>query len=189
MTPSAITQSSSPASAASAGATLSDLIVQSLTRHSSSEAFVAGDRRLTYAQVRDLVSQYMGALSRRGVGLGVGVTMLSPNTPESWIVQAAPYLLGGRFTGLQALASVQDQIVVCEDAEAAVLVVSALSRSTAGRSSTRLTRCAICWWCRPAGASPRASPTPHERSMPGRPPSPTSRGCSTPAARPVGPRA
>ncbi|CAM5702141.1 hypothetical protein SALBM311S_05170 [Streptomyces alboniger] len=121
MTPSAITQSSSPASAASAGATLSDLIVQSLTRHSSSEAFVAGDRRLTYAQVRDLVSQYMGALSRRGVGLGVGVTMLSPNTPEYWIVQAAAYLLGGRFTGLQALASVQDQIVVCEDAEAAVL--------------------------------------------------------------------
>ncbi|MER5698538.1 AMP-binding protein [Streptomyces mirabilis] len=112
MTPSAITQSSSPGSAASAGATLSDLIVQSLTRHSSSEAFVAGDRRLTYAQVRDLVSQYMGALSRRGVGLGVGVTMLSPNTPESWIVQAATYLLGGRFTGLQALASVQDQIVV-----------------------------------------------------------------------------
>ncbi|WP_353477088.1 LuxR C-terminal-related transcriptional regulator [Streptomyces violaceusniger] len=77
-------------------------MVQSLTRHSSSEAFVAGDRRLTYAQVRDLVSQYMGALSRRGVGLGVGVTMLSPNTPESWIVQAATYLLGGRFTGLQA---------------------------------------------------------------------------------------
>ncbi|MGW3108469.1 hypothetical protein [Streptomyces sp. NPDC001100] len=64
MTPSAITQSSSPASAASAGATLSDLIVQSLTRHSSSEAFVAGDRRLTYAQVRDRVSQFMGALSR-----------------------------------------------------------------------------------------------------------------------------
>ncbi|MER5719519.1 AMP-binding protein [Streptomyces sp. NPDC002132] len=118
MTPSAIIQSSSPASAASAGATLSDLIVQSLTRHSSSEACVAGDRRLTYAQVRDLVSQYMGALSRRGVGLGVGVTMLSPKTPESWIVQAATYLLGGRFTGLQALASVQDQIVGCEDAEA-----------------------------------------------------------------------
>ena len=125
MTPSATTQSSSSASTASAGATLSDLIVASLTRHSSSEAFVAGDRRLTYAQVRDLVSQYMGALGRRGVGLGVGVTMLSPNMPESWIVQAATYLLGGRFTGLQALASVQDHIAVCEDAEAAVLVVSA----------------------------------------------------------------
>ncbi|PZG53220.1 hypothetical protein C1I98_05960 [Spongiactinospora gelatinilytica] len=50
--------------------------------------------------------------------------MLSPNMPESWIVQAATYLLGGRFTGLQALASVEDHIVVCEDAEATVLVVT-----------------------------------------------------------------
>ncbi|MCX5263319.1 hypothetical protein [Streptomyces sp. NBC_00199] len=87
MTPSAITQSSSPASAASAGATLSDLIVQSLTRHSSSEAFVAGDRRLTCAQVRDLVSQYMGALGRRGVGLGVGVTMVG-----SLVGRSSPWL-------------------------------------------------------------------------------------------------
>jgi fatty-acyl-CoA synthase len=125
VTTTATLQSPSPASTASAGATLSDLIVQALTRHSSSEAFVAGDRRLTYAQVRDLVSQFMGALGRRGVGPGVGVTMLSPNTPESWIVQAATYLLGGRFTGLQALASVQDHVVVCEDADAAVLVVAA----------------------------------------------------------------
>ncbi|MFI0420950.1 AMP-binding protein [Spongiactinospora sp. 9N601] len=113
-----------PASAASSGATLGDLIVQALTRHRSSEAFVAGDRRLTYAQVEGLVSQYTTALARRGVGLGAGVTMLSPNMPESWIVQAATYLLGGRFTGLQALASVEDHIVVCADAEATVLVVT-----------------------------------------------------------------
>ena len=112
-------------SGASSGATLGDVIVQALTRHSSSEAFVAGDRRLTYAQVNDLVSQYMSALAGRGVGLGVGVTMLSPNMPESWIVQAATYLLGGRFTGLQAMSSVEDHIVICEDAEATVLVVSA----------------------------------------------------------------
>jgi fatty-acyl-CoA synthase len=110
---------------ASSGVTLGDLIVQALTRHSSSEAFVAGDRRLTYAQVNNLVSQYMTALAGRGVGLGVGVTMLSPNMPESWIVQAATYLLGGRFTGLQALASIEEHIVVCEDAEATVLVVTA----------------------------------------------------------------
>ena len=106
------------ATAAASGVTLGDLIVQALTRHSSSEAFVAGDRRLTYAQVRDLVSRYMTALARRGVGLGAGVTMLSPNMPESWIVQAATYLLGGRFTGLQALASVEEHIKVCDDAEA-----------------------------------------------------------------------
>jgi fatty-acyl-CoA synthase len=120
---------SAPTSAATrtaaSGVTLGDLIVQALSRHSSSGAFVAGDRRLTYAQVTDLVSQYMTALAGRGVGLGVGVTMLSPNMPESWIVQAATYLLGGRFTGLQALASAEEHIVVCEDAEATVLVVTA----------------------------------------------------------------
>ena len=115
----------SASAAAFSGVTLGDLTVQALTRHSSSEAFVAGDRRLTYAQVRDLVSQFMTALARRGVGLGVGVTMLSPNMPESWIVQAATYLLGGRFTGLQALASVKDHIAIGEDAQASVLVVTA----------------------------------------------------------------
>jgi fatty-acyl-CoA synthase len=111
--------------AASSGVTLGHLIVQALTRQSSSLAFVAGDRRLSYAQVRDLVGAYVTALAGRGLGPGVGVTMLSPNMPESWIVQAATYLLGGHFTGLQALASVQDHIVVCEDAEATVLVVTA----------------------------------------------------------------
>jgi fatty-acyl-CoA synthase len=110
---------------AASGVTLGDLIVQALSRHGSRVAFVAGDRRLTYAQVTKLVSQFMAALASRGVGLGVGVTMLSPNMPESWIVQAATYLLGGRFTGLQALASAEDHVVVCEDAQASVLVVSA----------------------------------------------------------------
>ncbi|MFD4350297.1 AMP-binding protein [Streptomyces coelicoflavus] len=111
--------------AASAGVTLGDLIVQALAGHSSSEAFVAGARRLTYADVRSLLARYVAALARRGVGLDVGVTMLSANMPESWIVQAATYLLGGRFTGLQALASVTDHIAVCADAQATVLVVSA----------------------------------------------------------------
>ncbi|MFD2473635.1 AMP-binding protein [Amycolatopsis silviterrae] len=113
------------AATASSGVTLGDLIVQALTRHSSAEAFVAGDRRLTYLQVRDLVSRYAAALAGRGAGLGTGVAMLSPNMPESWIVQAATYLLGARFTGLQALASIEDHVVVCADAGAEVLVVTA----------------------------------------------------------------
>jgi len=98
-------RSAAPAAPAARGVTLGDLIVQALGRHSSSEAFIAGDRRITYAQVSALVSCYTALLARRGVGLGVGVTMLSPNMPESWIVQAATYLLGGRFSGLQAPAS------------------------------------------------------------------------------------
>lgn len=99
--------------------------MQALAQHGSREAFVAGDRRLSYAQVRDLVSRFTSVLAARGVGLGTGVAMLSPNMPESWFVPAATYLLGGRFTGLQALASVNDHIVVCQDADITVLVVTA----------------------------------------------------------------
>ncbi len=110
---------------ATAGATLGHLIVQALSRGTSTDAFIAGDRHLSYAQTAELVSRYVTALALRGVGLGTGVAMLSPNMPESWIVQAAAYLLGGSFTGLQALSSVNDHIVVCEDAEVSVLVVTA----------------------------------------------------------------
>jgi len=116
---------SAAARAAAAGPTLGHLIVQALAQHDSREAFVAGDRRLSYAQVRDLVSRFTSVLALRGVGLGRGVAMLSPNMPESWFVPAATYLLGGRFTGLQALASVNDHIVVCQDADITVLVVTA----------------------------------------------------------------
>ena len=49
---------------------MGDLIVQALSRHSSREAFVAGDRRITYTQATMLVSQFMAALASRGVGLG-----------------------------------------------------------------------------------------------------------------------
>ena len=109
---------------ASSGVTLGDVIVHALSRHRSAEAFVAGDRRITYAQTSDLMSQFMSALAVRGVGPGVGVAMLSGNMPESWIVAAATYLLGGRFTGLQIRASAEEQIVVCNDAEASVLVAA-----------------------------------------------------------------
>src|ERR1700744_1340955 len=113
------------ASSASSGVTLGDLIVQALTWNRPSEAFVAGARRLTYAQGHDLVAQSMAALANPGVGLGVGVATLRPKMPEAGIIQAATYLLGGRFPGLQALASAEDHIVVCADAEATVLVVTA----------------------------------------------------------------
>lgn len=110
---------------AASGATLGHLIVQALTRGRTAEAFVAGDRRLSYEQAADLVSRFVSVLAARGVGLGAGVAMLSPNMPESWIVPAAAYLLGARFTGLQALSSVNEHAVVCEDAQVTVLVVTA----------------------------------------------------------------
>jgi fatty-acyl-CoA synthase len=71
---------------ASSGVTLGDLIVQALSRNSLSEAFVAGDRRLIYAHVRDLLAQYVAALAHRGVeldggaGIGIGASFDSPTS-------------------------------------------------------------------------------------------------------------
>src|SRR6266851_2351218 len=109
--------------AASSGATLSSVIVEALTRYPRREAFVAGDRRLTYAQCSELVGRLMSAYAARGIGLGSSVVMLSPNRPESGLASAAAYLLGATFTGLQSLGTTEDHVFICDDAEASLLVV------------------------------------------------------------------
>jgi fatty-acyl-CoA synthase len=110
-------------SAASSGVTVSAVIVEVLTRYPSREAFVAGDRRLTYAQSSEIVGRLMAAYAARGVGAGSSVAMLSPNRPESWLAAAAAYLLGASFTGLQVLGTTDDHVFMCDDVEALVLVV------------------------------------------------------------------
>jgi fatty-acyl-CoA synthase len=99
------------------------VIVEALTRYPRREAFVAGDRRLTYAQCSELVGRLMSAYAARGIGLGSSVVMLSPNRPESWLASAAAYLLGATFTGLQSLGTTEDHVFICDDAEASLLVV------------------------------------------------------------------
>lgn len=103
--------------------TYSRLIVHALTARPEREAFVLGDRRLTYGQTADLTGRIQQVLAAHGVGLGAGVATLSPNTPETWMVQAATYLLGGRYSGLHPLGSVDDHARLCADADIRVLVV------------------------------------------------------------------
>ena len=74
---------------ASSGMTVSSVIVEVLSRYPSREAFVAGDRRLTYAKCSEIVGRLMAAYAARGVGAGSSVAMLSPNRPESWLAAAA----------------------------------------------------------------------------------------------------
>jgi fatty-acyl-CoA synthase len=109
--------------AASSGETVSSVIVEVLSRHPGREAFVAGDRRLTYAQCSEIVGRLMAAYAVRGVGAASSVAMLSPNRPESWLAAAAAYLLGASFTGFQVLGTTDDHIFMCDDAGSSVLVV------------------------------------------------------------------
>lgn len=106
------------------GVTYGDLIVEALSRYRTREAFVQGDRRLTYGESAEIIRHFMAAFRACGLRAGDGVAALSPNSPESWLAQAATYLLGGHFSGLQLLASLEDHIFVCNDAPVDVLVTA-----------------------------------------------------------------
>jgi len=110
-------------SAAAAGLTAADLIVEAMERFADREAFVLGDQRVSYGQAADTISRLVRLLAARGVGPGRAVAALSPNMPEAWLVQAAAWLLGTTYTGLHPLGSLGDHAYVCEDAGIAVLVV------------------------------------------------------------------
>lgn len=104
--------------------TYSDLIVEALTRYPTREAFVHGSRRVSYRDAAHLVAQIGGELASAGVGPGRGVALLSPNSPEAWLTQAATYLLGAAFTGIPMVSSLEDRIYICDDAQASVLVTA-----------------------------------------------------------------
>ena len=107
----------------SAELTAADLIVGALERFPEREAFVLGDRRITYAEAAATTSQIAALLAARGIGPGRAVAALSPNLPEVWLTQAAAYLLGGTYTGLHPLGSLSDHAYVCDDAGITVLIV------------------------------------------------------------------
>ncbi|MCE0764987.1 AMP-binding protein [Pseudonocardia kujensis] len=109
--------------AASEGALYADLIVEAFERHGDREAFVHGDRRLTYAEAKDFTARLVQVLARHGVGRGSAVAALSPNAPEAWLLQAAAYLVGASFSGLHPLGSVDDHVRLCDDAGVALLLV------------------------------------------------------------------
>jgi fatty-acyl-CoA synthase len=116
-----------------------DIIVEALMRFPDREAFVFGDRRLTYAQTAQRTSRFVQALASR-VLPGQGVAVLSDNMPEVWMVQTAAYLFGARYTGLHPLGSVDDYLHICEHAGIEMLIAhpDALSQAmaVAARSAT-----------------------------------------------------
>ncbi|SFE40355.1 AMP-binding protein [Blastococcus tunisiensis] len=107
----------------SGGAVYSAAIVEAFQRFPEREAFVLGDRRMTFAEGAASMSRIQQVLAGLGIGYRGAVGALSVNLPEVWLTQAATYLLGGRYTGLHPMGSVDDHVWVCDDAEIEVLVV------------------------------------------------------------------
>jgi fatty-acyl-CoA synthase len=105
------------------GAIYSAAIVEAFQRFPEREAFVAGDRRMSFAEGAESMSRIQQVLAALGIGYQGAVGALSVNLPEVWLTQAATYLLGGRYTGLHPLGSIDDHVWICDDAEIEVLLV------------------------------------------------------------------
>jgi len=105
--------------------TYADVIAEALQRHGDRVAFVSGDRRMSYAEAADVTGRMIRALLAHGVTRGGGVIALSPNAPEVYLLQAAAYLIGARFSGLHTLGSPADHVHVAVDSEADALEAAA----------------------------------------------------------------
>jgi fatty-acyl-CoA synthase len=100
-----------------------DLVLAALRRFPDRVAFRQDGRELTYRQTADLLARWIGVFRERGLQVGEGVGVLSPNRPEVWLAQVAAAMAGGRFTALHPLGSLDDHRYACDEAELSFLVV------------------------------------------------------------------
>ncbi|WP_019201970.1 AMP-binding protein [Tsukamurella sp. 1534] len=103
-----------------------DILLRSLDLHPDRTAVhvtdARGERRLTYAEMRDEISRYAQAYERFGLGVGSPVAMLSGNRHEVLIAQSANLVTGVRFAALHPMGSLDDHVYVMEDAGIETLI-------------------------------------------------------------------
>ncbi len=99
-----------------------DLVLGALRRFPERVAFRQDGRDLTYAQTAELLSRWISVFRSRGLRLGEGVGVLSPNRPEVWLAQTATPMAGGRFTALHPMGSLEDHRYICDEAELRFLI-------------------------------------------------------------------
>lgn len=104
------------------GPTYPEVLLEALTRFPDREAFVEGDRRISYAESADLISRMQQVLHPLGVRDGAIVMTLSPNVPEIFFAHAAAAFNNASFSGLHPMGSVEDHASLCDDTGASVLV-------------------------------------------------------------------
>ena len=63
-------------------AQLNALFAQTLSRHASAEALVCADRRISYAELDDIVTRVAARLARDGLRAGDRFAILCANEPE-----------------------------------------------------------------------------------------------------------
>ena len=95
-------------------------------------AIVAGDRRLTFAELRAQVLELAATLQDRGVGSGTGVLVLAGNTIELPALQLALHLVGARTMWIAPIAGRREIEAFARLSQADVFVYDATTKAVIG---------------------------------------------------------
>jgi fatty-acyl-CoA synthase len=104
------------------GSTFVGYCLQALRRRGEDVVFTHGETQLTARDALTMVYRMSSVLRDRGLRPGAGISVLSGNRPEAFLLQLAAQLAGARHTGLHGMASADDQAFVLDDSQAHTFV-------------------------------------------------------------------
>ena len=102
--------------------TFSEIFATAFRRFPDRVAFSQDGREVTYAEAADITGRACNVLSERGLGLGDGVAFLSGNRWDTWLLGNAVQMVGGRYSALHPLGSLDDHVYICDEAEVQTLI-------------------------------------------------------------------
>jgi fatty-acyl-CoA synthase len=100
------------------------LVDEMARRYAEREALVGGDRRLTYAQLREEVRRFAKGLLSLGVKRGDRVAILMGNTPEWVIADLAICTIGGTMVAVNTWLTPRELAYVLDHSEATILIAT-----------------------------------------------------------------
>jgi fatty-acyl-CoA synthase len=136
------------------GSRVGDLLLDALERYAGNVAFVDGDARVTYAGLAGLIARARATFDRIGLQPGDTVAQLSANRVELYAVMAAAYIGGFRSLTLHALAGLDDQAFILEDAAANAFITDGAHEERAVALRDRLPVSVACYSHDEDGALP-----------------------------------
>jgi fatty-acyl-CoA synthase len=119
------------------GCTLGDIAVRALGRYRERDAVICGDRRQTYAELRDQVARFVEVFAAAGLRPGDRIAILSRNRPEVVGAFCAAYVHGLTLTPLSPHAADDDLAFVLHDAGIDCLVVDEVGIGERGAALAR----------------------------------------------------
>jgi fatty-acyl-CoA synthase len=119
------------------GCTLGDLAVNALGRYPERDAVICGDRRQSYAELRDQVARFAAVFASAGLQPGDRVAILARNRPEVVAAFCAAYVQGLTLTPLSPHAADDDLVFVLQDAAIDCLLIDEIGIGERGAALAR----------------------------------------------------